>query len=475
MSHEIRTPLNAVIGFSELLTSLVFDQQQKSYLASIKTAGKSLLTLINDILDLSKIEAGMMGITRDLVNIHELFKEIEQIFSSELAEKKLELIIEIDPALPSALILDETRLRQVLLNIAGNAVKFTDTGHIKLTAQKKYLQKEISTLDLIITIEDTGIGIPDEEFDNIFESFRQQTGQSTRRYGGTGLGLSISKKLLELMNGEITLSSRVGLGSIFIIKLNNVDIASTTGVKEEGTSSYHKNIIFKGSRILIVDDVESNRRFLSELLAKKNLITLEAENGEEALIMMKEEDFDAVLMDIRMPVMDGLEAIKKIRSDKKLKTSKMIALTASVNQEDRTMILRAGFDAYLSKPISLNILLDELARFIPFENIDTGEAAAAKRNYQKPDTLPADLAPELAVILEMEIIVSLKNLSGAIKPLEIKKLAARFADLSGIYDIDELKQYSSLLTSLVENYDITGIQKTIGHLIDIIEETLKPS
>jgi len=475
MSHEIRTPLNAVIGFSELLTSLVFDQQQKNYLASIKTAGKSLLTLINDILDLSKIEAGMMAITRDLVNPHELFKELEQIFSSELAEKKLEFIIDIDPKLPAALILDETRLRQVLLNITGNAVKFTDTGHIKLTAQKKFLQKNHSSLDLIITIEDTGIGIPDEEFDSIFESFRQQTGQSTRRYGGTGLGLSISKKLLELMNGEVTLSSRVGTGSTFIIKLNNVDIASITGKKEVHASPHYENILFQGSRILIVDDVESNRRFLSDLLAQKNLFALEAENGEEALIMMKEECFDAVLMDIRMPVMDGFEAIKKIRSDETLNTNIIIALTASAQQEDRSTILEAGFDAHLTKPVSISILFNELARFIPFENSGTCEATVPKASDHKPDRLPADLAPELREILKTEIIVSMKKLSGAIKPGEIKKLAARFTELSSVYDVDELMHYSSLLTSLAENYDITGIQKTVKYLIAITEETLKGS
>ena len=190
MSHEIRTPMNAVLGFSDILATKITDKQHKSYLNSIQTAGKSLLTLINDILDLSKIEAGRLDIQYEPVQPLVFFTELQQIFSQSMAEKHLKLIIELDENLPKALLLDETRLRQVLLNLIGNAIKFTDSGYVKLCADKIYTEND--HVDLILAVEDSGIGIPADQQALIFESFKQQDGQSTRQYGGTGLGLAIT-------------------------------------------------------------------------------------------------------------------------------------------------------------------------------------------------------------------------------------------------------------------------------------------
>ncbi len=233
MSHEIRTPMNAVIGFSELLSSLITDKKQKGYLDSIQTAGKSLLTLINDILDLSKIEAGRLDIQYETVNPYSLFNELKQIFAVKIAEKNLEFIVDIDNALPPALILDEVRLRQVLLNLIGNAIKFTDKGYIKLSVKIKIPPTPVEKGELgriSLSVEDTGIGIPSEQQEMIFESFRQQDGQSTRKYGGTGLGLAITKRLVEMMNGQISVKSTVGKGSVFEIILRDVEVSSTESV-----------------------------------------------------------------------------------------------------------------------------------------------------------------------------------------------------------------------------------------------------
>jgi|GEM_PF-3470833 len=229
MSHEIRTPLNAVIGFSDLLSSLISSDKQKSYLSSIKKAGKTLLTLINDILDLSKIEAGRLEIQTEPINPMLIFTELEQIFAVKLAEKSLEFIIDID--LPPTLVLDQTRLRQVLFNLLGNAIKFTEQGYIKLSAHKRSQENDSRKIDLIIAVADTGIGIPKDQQNIIFEYFQQQNGQTTRKYGGTGLGLAISKRLVEMMNGQISVRSEQG--SVFEITLRDVEVPTTEPARDD--------------------------------------------------------------------------------------------------------------------------------------------------------------------------------------------------------------------------------------------------
>ena len=222
ISHEIRTPMNAVIGFSELLS--VTDSKQQSYLSAIQSAGKSLLRLINDILDLSKIEAGQLDLHLEPINLKLLLSEVEQMFSLQIIEKKLKFIIACDKKL--FVILDEARLRQVLVNLVGNAIKFTDQGYIKLSVQKT--EKGKNTVDLLLAIKDTGIGIPEKQKEKIFNTFQQQDGQSTRKYGGTGLGLSISRRLIKMMNGEIHVRSENGEWSVFEITLQDVMVSAQT-------------------------------------------------------------------------------------------------------------------------------------------------------------------------------------------------------------------------------------------------------
>jgi signal transduction histidine kinase len=251
LSHEIRTPMSAVMGFNDLLSSEITDKKQKNYLKSIHTACKSLLTLINDILDFSKIEAGRLDIQYKNTNIIKIFNELQQIFAINFAEKNLEFIVDIDKKLPQDLILDEARIRQVLLNLISNAIKFTECGYIKLSAMKKpvslaqnsvskrcseteFFQKTRFLIDLIITVEDSGTGIPDDQQDIIFEAFRQKEGQN-QKYGGTGLGLSITKRLVEMMNGQISVKSHIGKGSTFEITLQKVNIATTVSAITQET------------------------------------------------------------------------------------------------------------------------------------------------------------------------------------------------------------------------------------------------
>ncbi|MCK5525410.1 MAG: PAS domain S-box protein [Thiomargarita sp.] len=232
MSHEIRTPLNTIVGFSELLSEQTSDKKHLNHIDAIKTAGETLLTLINDILDLSKIEVGQLDILYKMVNPHVIFNEIQQFFAVKIAEKNIDFIVEIDKELPQTLLLDETRLRQVLFNLIGNAIKFTDKGYVKLHANKICKEKYCKNVDLIFSVIDTGIGIPEERQDIIFETFQQQDGKSTRKYEGTGLGLAITKRLVEMMNGTISVKSTVGVGSIFEIILRNVKVCYTGNLKE---------------------------------------------------------------------------------------------------------------------------------------------------------------------------------------------------------------------------------------------------
>ncbi|WP_299980973.1 response regulator [Desulfobacula sp.] len=365
MSHEIRTPLNALLGFSELLSIELNDPRQKNYIDAMKTAGKSLLILINDILDLSKMEAYKMVFKYEPVNLKILFTEIEYVFKDKITNKGIRFVVDLAEDLPIHLILDETRIRQILLNLVGNAAKFTEKGLIKLTAQKQ-ATRNLDTIDLIIKVEDTGLGIEGKEVNLIFELFKQSDGQISKKYGGTGLGLAICKRLTEAMGGQISVISKKGVGSTFIINLKNVKTSSdeVVIVEEQRSTSENGSPYFEKKRILIVDDNESNRFMLKELLSKFNQDVLEAYNGNEALLMVRENTPDIIIMDIRMPVMDGNQATKVLKSDPNTKHIPIIAFTGDMVAKTKTGALKKGYDGYLTKPVKIQELTNELSKYI---------------------------------------------------------------------------------------------------------------
>ncbi len=262
MSHEIRTPMNAILGFTEILGGLVENPQQKEYLSSIQSSGKSLLSLINDILDLSKVEAGKLELDYTAVDTRVVFQEMEQIFSQKIAQKGFEFILDIDPDLPP-LILDETRLRQILFNLVGNAVKFTDDGYIKLSVRTEVPERDHKTMDLLFEVADTGIGIPEDQQDKIFGAFEQKKGQSHAKYGGTGLGLAITKRLIEMMNGDVYVTGDLGKGSTFHVTLRGLTIASETDLASRDRPAIDVDAVtFARASILVVDDIEVNRNLV---------------------------------------------------------------------------------------------------------------------------------------------------------------------------------------------------------------------
>ncbi|HOW83645.1 MAG TPA: ATP-binding protein [Spirochaetota bacterium] len=366
MSHEIRTPLNAIIGFSELLGGILHDETEKRYTDVIHSAGRSLLMLINDILDLSKMEAGMLFLQKSSVDIRKFIEDATDIFLARISEKGLELERNIGASLPRGLLLDEVRLKQVFYNLMDNAIKFTEKGKVVIDVDALNGNSGTqSKIDLRITIADTGMGIAEDEIESIFLPFVQQANQSPGSYGGTGLGLAIIKKILNLMNGSISVKSAPGRGSVFEIMIKDVDIASVEPVAGTEQAWNYSSVRFNNPRILIVDDVASNRFLLHEMLRRAGCSVYEAENGQEALIMAREIIPDLVIMDIRMPVMDGLEATKLMRSDEKLKNVPVIALSASSGERDIKDIVLHGFNSYIMKPVNLASFFSELVKYLP--------------------------------------------------------------------------------------------------------------
>ncbi|NOZ46037.1 MAG: PAS domain S-box protein, partial [Chlorobi bacterium] len=323
MSHEIRTPMNAIIGFSNLLKPMVEDDLQKSYLDSIYSSGKNLLTLINDILDLSKIEAGKLEMKYDFIDTQSFFNEIRLMFEFKAKEKNIDFEINIHSDFPQAIFIDEARLRQILINLIGNSLKFTDHGFVKLNINyenlkfvngKKGSEKQV---DIMIEVSDSGIGISKELQQHIFGAFTQEKGQNHKKYGGTGLGLNISKKLVELMKGSISVQSKVNVGSIFTINIPGVIILKDFVKKIEKHEIDPKTIILKKSKLLIVDDIELNHQYIVGILRNTDVQIYEAENGEIAYEMAKIHLPDLIITDIKMPVMDGFEFLEKLKNNEK--------------------------------------------------------------------------------------------------------------------------------------------------------------
>ncbi len=368
ISHEIRTPLNAILGFSDILSNFIKSEQQQEYLHAIQTSGKSLLQLINDILDLSKVEAGKLKLEYNVVNPHQIFDDMSQIFFQKIISKGLELQLDIAPDLPSLLYLDETRLRQILLNLVGNAVKFTEQGFIRLKVHFKPLDEEHIVLHM--DVQDTGIGIPEDQQDSVFGAFEQQAGQSHDRYGGTGLGLTITRRLTEMMEGDIQLHSQLGLGSTFSVILHQVKIAQTIEpiINKEPAQLNLEGLRFTPATLLLVDDHTYNRRLIREYLEPYGLSFSEVENGQEALVELEKNQSEqclpqAILMDIKMPILDGDIATEKIKAQPATAHIPVIAVTA-LTVKEREEKVRVLCDAYLPRPFNRQELCQTILPFL---------------------------------------------------------------------------------------------------------------
>ena len=455
MSHEIRTPMNAILGFTELLDEQVTEPRLKSFIKTIRSAGNTLLLLINDILDLSKIEAGKLILNKTATDPHQLFDEIANMFILQIRNKDLALHLDIDPQLPHGLLLDATRLRQVLFNLISNAVKFTETGHVRIHVHADNVDDHLSKLDLHIRVEDTGIGIPEAEIEHIFEIFAQQSGQDVRKYGGTGLGLSITRRLIEMMGGQIHLQSNSGEGSVFSIDLPGIDIAAMASdkLRQQALTFDASRIRFEPAHMLIVDDVEHNRELIRQHFINSNIQTSEAENGQQAVEFVENNSVDLVLMDIRMPVMDGYEAAQKIKGFNP--DLPVVALTASVMKDAYEQDKLEHFDAYLRKPVLRNELFHALSVFLDYQTMEVEVTATPQQDWSQLDKQQLML---LLKHFQTDIDEIWRMATKSNSMTDIKHFAHAIARLASSYQIDTLDRYASQLLERIDAFDIEGMQ-----------------
>ncbi len=355
MSHEIRTPLNAIFGFTTLFEKTNLSPNQSLYLGYIKSSLDNLGGIINDILDFSKIEAGKLVIEKKDFDMRQMLNDIVHIFEPKVAEKNLIIKLFVSSEVPQIIKADKLRLNQVLVNLIGNAIKFTEAGSISLTVEAKKLTSEYYRITF--SVKDTGIGISKEKKEQIFEEFKQASGEISIKYGGTGLGLSISKRLVEMHGGKITVESELGKGSTFSFALDLEGkelIADTQKEKNESIDIIKSRLMAKKMKLLIAEDNKLNQILITKILTSFNMSVTMAMNGQEAISFLEKDDFDLILMDIQMPVMDGYQATQYIRShfdDEPVKKNiPIIALSAAVTEAERNKAKHLGMNYFIAKP-----------------------------------------------------------------------------------------------------------------------------
>ncbi|MFN8361625.1 MAG: PAS domain-containing protein [Candidatus Kapaibacterium sp.] len=470
MSHEIRTPMNAILGFAELLHHQIADEKHRYFLATITSSGQALLSLINDILDLSKIEAGKFDIHPEPTNLHELINDVFLLFEPKAREKNIGLGSVIETDLPPLMMIDGVRLRQILFNIIGNAVKFTDRGNVTITIQS-VPSEHLSSHDLTICVDDTGVGIAEHEQEKIFRAFHQQDGQSASKYGGTGLGLAITMRLVKMMGGDIAVKSELGKGACFTIFLPSIPLVEQSGSLLQAPE--YRRLVFHPATILIVDDLETNRELIKEMLLQHEVTCLEAENGRQAIDMALEYTPDAILMDMRMPVMNGYEATQQIKNNASTGHIPVIAITASAMESERQMIAEIC-DYFIPKPLYQKELLTILSKILPHTVFVTSDHG----------TPPVDIPPVLQILTDerrttiREVIhrmeTSLAEHHASIMHTQlvgkIKEFALELAQEADMIDLPELTGYSKALLAAVSSYNVKEMRALLARYRQIISQ-----
>ena len=404
MSHEIRTPMNAIIGLTSLALKAEVSPKVREYLNTVQISAHSLLGIINDILDFSKIEAGKLDLESVPFHLESVTGYIADLFSERAANSGVKLLFHIDEDVPRQLVGDPLRLGQILVNLTGNAMKFTRRGKIEIFA--KVLEIDSKQTTIRFQVSDTGIGIAEDQLPHLFDSFTQADGSTTRNYGGTGLGLTICKLLAEMMGGDMKVRSKLGEGSSFYFALPFLlDASSGAAYERKSKDVFKKEIANKGSlrigglRVLLVEDNAINREVAQEILGNARLVTETARNGRHALEILRRtlsgetDPFDIVLMDVQMPEMDGYEATGKIRSELRMEDLPVIAMTAHAMKGDREKCIEAGMNDYIAKPIDPDQLVSVISEWGPARRqgrVDARELSRFEADVAPafPDSLP---------------------------------------------------------------------------------------
>ncbi|MGC9527657.1 MAG: ATP-binding protein [Limnospira sp.] len=464
MSHEIRTPMNAILGFCDLLQGMVEDEQQHGYLDAIAAGGRALMALIDDILDLSKIEAGKLELQYESVELRVLMQEIRQMFSPTAIAKGLSLQIEVEETVPTTIKFDEVRLRQILFNTVGNALKFTETGSVFISV-RTFRPESDRPISLEITVADTGIGISSDQQQQIFEAFVQSEGQSTRKYGGTGLGLAITRRLTHLLGGNVTLKSELDVGSTFTFTFPNIKIAEERSTNRLKLTQKIDFNAFQLSTILVVDDVQSNRNLLAGYFQGTGHRLLQAKDGWEAIAIAKTERPDVILMDLRMPNLDGIETSKRLKQDRQTWNIPIVMLTASVAAQDFELSQNLC-RGYLRKPVSKSKLGDVLRDILPGRKVE--QPSSNERVITDPQN-PSQMTPqcleklsELKAILEREEETKWLELRDRMTQRQLRSFLKRLQTLAADYPWEPLQNYAAALDEQLTAFDWDRLPETIA-------------
>ena len=468
MSHEIRTPMNAIFGFSQLLGRRVHDPKALEYIRAIRSSGQSLLALINDLLDLSKIESGRLELLPAPTDLRDLVDSTLSVFAEPAAGKGLRVTADIDPFLPKALVVDPHRLRQVLMNLVSNAVKYTDRGFIRIDVRVAPVEGQRADLELVVT--DSGFGIPHGQLERIFEPFHRVVGDGTEGIEGTGLGLSIVRRLVELMGGRILVESTPGEGSVFTVQLPSIEVATPHQPAVSARPAAANFAKLAPSRILIVDDVPLNRELLSAYLADSGHELTFADNGLDAIEKVRDWKPGVVLMDIRMPQLDGRQAAERIRAMEEGRRICLVAVTASSMSNDERL-LRRVFDAYLRKPVSPQELYDCLLELVGTRRNPEGCAAEVQDAVvveAASDAPPTDEQRRVATpavhALERLATTRLPHVQATMRMRELKVLADDVAEIARGGGLDRIVALAARLQSAIESFDMTTIDSLLDQL-----------